>query len=495
MTVRSGGRPGFMAARTGFMRHMPGMEDLRMVTKREFLKSLGLGGAAAAAGAAFGDEFTEAKDSLPKGSVGDPRNVWFGKHIFPLDHTVQDGPSCRLVDGKVVEPAHELPVFHVTDVVVVGGGPAGFAAAVAAAKAGAKVALVERYGSLGGLFTNGMVLKMLSTSRKHDGKWSLVTRGVCEEFMNRAGRFGKDFSNHPENTCPASHWQPTVDPECAKYLMDEMIAENKVDMFFHCWGVDVIQDGNSVQGVVFESKEGRQAILAKEVVDCTGDADMLFRAGGDYDQVTAPISTVFRWANMDTINPPEGSAARLPFRGNEGNPDAMWGHNGMTTGNGLSVRDLTRIEILNRRRNWDTVLKMRGTPGWERVYTSNSASQLGVRQSRLVAAEFVVGRKELADGFAIPDPIGWCGQDGPHPAFRIPYRQILPKNIDHVLCAGRCLGKGDTIDTFRLICPCFVTGQAAGAAAALSARKGVAPRALPYADLARELERQGVALA
>ena len=465
------------------------------MTKREFLKKIGFGGAAAAAGVALGDEFVETKNKLPKGSVGDPNNVWFGKHIFPLEHTMQDGPSCRLENGKVIEPAHELPIFHTTDVVVVGGGPAGFAAAIGAARAGAKVALVERYGSLGGLFTNGMVLIMLATSRREaGGKWTLVTRGVCEEFMNRVGKYGTDFSSQPVSTCPQKHWLPTVDPECAKYVMDSMIAENKVEMFFHSWGVDVIQDGNNVLGVVFESKEGRQAILAKEVVDCTGDADMLFKAGGNYNQVTAPISTVFRWANMDTINPPEGEKPRFPLRGNEGNPDARWGGGTMTTGNGLSVRELSRIEVAQRRENWEKVLKMRGTPGWEKIYTSNSASQLGVRQSRLVDAEFIVGRKELKEGFDLPDPIGWCGHDSA-PAFRIPYRQILPKTVDHVLCAGRCLGKGDTIDTFRLICPCFVTGQAAGVAAALAATKGVTPRALPYSDLARELERQNVALA
>jgi len=465
------------------------------MTKREFLKKIGFGGAAAAAGVALGDEFVETKNKLPKGSVGDPNNVWFGKHIFPLEHTMQDGPSCRLENGKVIEPAHELPIFHTTDVVVVGGGPAGFAAAIGAARAGAKVALVERYGSLGGLFTNGMVLIMLATSRREaGGKWTLVTRGVCEEFMNRVGKYGTDFSSQPVSTCPQKHWLPTVDPECAKYVMDSMIAESKVEMFFHSWGVDVIQDGNNVLGVVFESKEGRQAILAKEVVDCTGDADMLFKAGGNYNQVTAPISTVFRWANMDTINPPEGEKPRFPLRGNEGNPDARWGGGTMTTGNGLSVRELSRIEVAQRRENWEKVLKMRGTPGWEKIYTSNSASQLGVRQSRLVDAEFIVGRKELKEGFDLPDPIGWCGHDSA-PAFRIPYRQILPKTVDHVLCAGRCLGKGDTIDTFRLICPCFVTGQAAGVAAALAATKGVTPRALPYSDLARELERQNVALA
>ncbi len=464
------------------------------ITKRDFLKKLSLGGAVVATGAAFGDEYVPDMSKLPKGSCGDPMNTWFGKHIFPLKPTTVDGPSCFVKGGKVFEPAKEIPVFHETDVVVVGGGPAGFAAAIAASRAGAKVALVERYGSLGGLFTNGMVLVMLATCRHDDGRWRLVTRGVCSEFMERVGKYGKNFSSQPVSTCPKSHWLPTVDPECAKVTMDDMIAEARVEMFFHCWGVDVIQDGNKVLGVVFESKEGRQAILAREVVDCTGDADLLHYAGGEYDLVSAPISTVFRWANMDTINPPPGMDTVYPTRGNEGNPDARWGGGTMMTGNGLSVRDLSRIEIAQRKENWEKVLKMRATPGWEKVYTSNSASQLGVRQSRLVGAEFVIGRKEICEGLNFKDVIGWCGQDGLHAAFPICYRQILPRKIDNLLCAGRCLGKGDTIDTFRLICPCFVTGQAAGVAAALAAASNRTPRNLAYADLARELKRQNAYL-
>lgn len=122
------------------------------ISKRDFLKQLGLGAAAFATGAASADEYVPDMSKLPAGSCGDPQNVWFGKHIFPLEPTQTDGPSCFLKDGKVCEPAKELSVFHETEVVVVGGGPAGFAAAVSAARAGAKVALVERYGSLGGLF-------------------------------------------------------------------------------------------------------------------------------------------------------------------------------------------------------------------------------------------------------------------------------------------------------------------------------------------------------
>ena len=463
------------------------------ITKREFLKQLGLLGAAGVTGAALGDEYVASSEALPPGSVGDPDNVWFGRHIFPLEHTMTDGPSCFLKDGKVFEPAKEISVFETTDVVVVGGGPAGFAAAVAAAKTGAKVALVERYGSLGGLFTNGMVLIMLATSRVEDGKWTQVTRGVCGEFMERAGKFGKTFSSPPTSTCPAAHWQPTVDPECAKYLMDTMIAEQKnISMFFHCWGVDTIQDGNKVLGVVFESKEGRHAILAKQVVDCTGDADMLFHAGGDYQQITSSITSVFRWGNMDTIKPsPEGRRLKLPDRGNEGNPDACWGGGTMNTGNPLSVKDLSRFEVSQRKHNWENVQKMRATPGWEKVYTTNSASQIGVRGSRLVDAEFIIGRKEIRDGYDTKDVIGWCGHDGVHDAFPVVYRQILPKKIDNLLCAGRCLGRGDTIDAFRLICPCFMTGEAAGTAAALAALKGVTPRTLDVSLLQKTLRANG----
>ena len=466
------------------------------ISTREFLKQLGLVGAAGVSGAALGDVYVPDRSKLPPGSIGDPAQPGFGRHIFPLEHTQTDGPSCYLKDGEVWEPAKRLPVFHKTDVVVVGGGPAGFAAAVAAARAGSKVALVERYGSLGGLFSNGMVLIVLCTSQKTGPKsWNLVTRGICSELMLRCGKYGTDFSNLPTDTTPGRWWEPTIDPECVKVVMDQMIAEAGVEMFFHSWGVDVIQDGNKVQGVVFESKEGRQAILAREVVDCTGDADMLFKAGGDYRQITSGTSSVFRWANMDTIDPSKSPKARWPKRGNEGNPDALWTGSGqMVTANSISVRDLSKVEVEQRKANWERVMAVRATPGWEKVYTSNSASQVGVRGSRLVDAEFVTGRKELAENYRCDDPVCWLGDCGPHRAFPVSYRQLLPKKVDHLLCAGRCLGTGDTIDQFRLIAPCFVTGQAAGVAAALAAQKGVAPRALAYSDIRSALDRQTVYL-
>jgi 2-polyprenyl-6-methoxyphenol hydroxylase-like FAD-dependent oxidoreductase len=470
------------------------------ITKREFLKNLALGSAAVATGAVKADEYVPDLSSLPKGSCGDPNNVWFGKHIFPLEPTMTDNESCSLVNGEVWEPVKKIPVFHQTDVVVVGGGPAGFAAAIAAARGGAKVALVERYGSLGGLFTNGMVLLMMATGRlESSGKWTLVTRGICEEFMRKAEALGPDFcTRHPGDR---RHWQPTVDPEAAKYLMDKMIAEAKVEMFFHSWGVDVIQDGAEVKGVIFESKQGTQAILAKQVVDATGDGDILFKAGGNYRQVTHGIGHCVQLGNMDRITAKAPHCdkngkrfSHWPMRSNERNAALWWGNMGPgLKGNGLDVRELSRAEVNFRRRWWEQVREMQKTPGWEKVYIANTCSQIGVRSTRLVDAEFVID-KTAALGPAPADTVAWAGYGGSRCGIAVPYRQLLPKKVENLLCCGRMLGAPDTIETLRLITPCMTTGEAAGVAASKCSALGVEPRDLDPKEVRKVLTARGVEL-
>jgi ribulose 1,5-bisphosphate synthetase/thiazole synthase len=456
-------------------------------TRREMMRRLGVGGTAVGmgmlAGRGFADETTD----------GDPDRMGFAKNIKLVQPTTQDGPSAFMEGGKVMQPARELPVFHTADVVVVGGGAAGFGAAVAAARTGAKVALVERYGSLGGLFTDGMVLIVIGTGARENGEFKLVTRGLCEEFLKRLEQMGDGaiVCRDPKV------YQPTVDPEAAKVLMDDMIQEAKVDVFFHSWGVDVIQSGNAVQGVVFESKEGRKAILAKVVVDATGDGDVFHQAGATYNQISHAIGTVYRLGNVDRIDRAKmPKDAKLNLGALEPLKSTRWVNNLGPKGNGLDVRDLSRIEMMHRKSAWNYVQRIRKTPGCEEVFMLQTASQLGVRATRLLDGVARVDKKGAVSGKTFEDVVAFSGDDSlKHPAFAIPYGALLPKSVDNVIAAGRCISSApDLIDRVRLIPVCLVTGHAAGVAAALAAKAGVRPRDIPVAEIQKVLRGQGAYL-
>ena len=456
-------------------------------TRREMIRRLGLGGTAAGmgllAGRGFADETTD----------GDPERSGFAKNIKMVQPSTQDGPSAFMEGGKVMQPARELPVFHTADVVVVGGGPAGFGAAVAAARTGAKVALVERYGSLGGLFTDGMVLIVIGTGARENGEFKLVTRGLCEEYLKRLEKMGSGaiICRDPKV------YQPTVDPEAAKVLMDDMVHEANVDMFFHSWGVDVIQTGNAVQGVVFESKEGRKAILAKVVVDATGDGDVFHQAGASYTQISHAIGTVYRLGNFDRIDHAKvPKEAKLNLGSLEPLKSTRWVNNLGPKGNGLDVRDLSRIEMMHRKSAWNYVEKLRKTPGCEELFLLQTASQLGVRATRLLEGVARIDKKGAVAGQVFADAVAFSGDDAlKKPAFAIPYGALLPKSVDNVIVAGRCIScAADLIDRARLIPVCMVTGHAAGVAAALAAKAGMRPRDVPVGDIQKVLREQGAYL-
>lgn len=457
------------------------------ITRREMLNRFGLGGTAMGVTLLAGRSLADETD-------GDSDYAGFARNIRKVDPTMQDVPSAYVENNKVIQPQRELPIFHTTDVVVIGGGSAGFAAAVAAARTGAKVALVERYGSLGGLFTNGMVLVVIGTGVKENGGFKLVTRGICEEFLRRLEKMG----DQAITKLPPNIGQPTADPEAAKVLMDEMVQEAGVEMFFHAWGVDVIQSGNAVQGVIFESKQGRQAILAKVVVDASGDGDAFFQAGAEYRQISHAMGFVYRVGNADRIDPNKLPADSKPPRMGSIEPvqSARWVNNLGPKGNGLDIRELSKIEVMHRKSAWEYTQRTRQTPGYEDLYLMQTASQIGVRATRLLEGVASIDKKGAVSGATFSDTVAVSGHDGLKlPEFQIPYGALLPKTVDNMIAAGRCISCApDLIDRVRLIPVCIVTGHAAGVAAALAAKTGTRPRDVPANEIQKVLREQGAYL-
>jgi len=450
-----------------------------MLSRRKWLESLGLGGAAVGL-SALGVRADE----------GDPDNPVFNSLISRIPPSLTDVASATIENGKVIQPARELIVFQSVDVVVVGGGVAGWGAALGAARTGAKVAVVERDSGLGGLWTNGGVLLVIGTGVRENNWFKLVTRGVCSELLNRLEQLG-DHAIIPRYK-EGETYQPTTDPEATKMMMDQMMIEANVDVYFQALGVDVIQVGNEVKGVVFESKEGRKAILAKTVVDASGDGDVYFQAGETYQQITHGMGFVFRTGNSDRL-PKEAKIRRglvEPVKA------ARWHNNLGPKANGLDVRELSKIEMEHRKLAWEAVEKMRKTEGCSEVFMMQTCPMVGVRATRLLDGVAQVSKKTATELTKYDDVVAVSGDDGLRlPEFQIPYGALLPKKVDNLLVAGRCISSApDIVDRVRLIPVCAVTGHAAGVASALAAKQGVTPREVPVSEIQKVLKEQGAYL-
>lgn len=399
----------------------------------------------------------------------------------------QRDAAARVVGGKVIQPQREVPLLHETDILVVGGGPAGVAAAVAARRTtGAKVTLVERYGHLGGQWTGGLVLIVVGMIGKSGTQ---MTRGLGEEMMSRLSKVHKGIVNYPGP-------MPTVDAEALKFVMVEMVAEAEIDVFLHCWGVDAIVDGSKVRGAVFESKSGRQAILSKVVIDATGDGDVYAAAGAEYEHIPYHIGLVSRVGNLPT-KAPSGDGASHDKPRNTGSITPIEGVNwvnmrGETT-DALDVRELSRLEMNHRRQIWRQVERLRESPGYENVYLMETAPQLGVRISRLLGGVKQIMYKDAEAGAPYADMIGWCGDwTGTNFEWQIPYGALVPRKVDNILAAGRCLSaERKMADLIRVIPPCFVTGHAAGVAAAVSLQDGCLVRDVEVVKVRNILKEQG----
>jgi ribulose 1,5-bisphosphate synthetase/thiazole synthase len=450
------------------------------LTRRELLKLL----SAAGLGAAFSSRtVADEVDAAPPAPV--PENK-----LIPTPDTPRY--PARLIDGRVIQPERPLTVANDTDVLVVGGGPAGFAAAVAAARTGVKTTLVERYGYFGGQWTGGLVLLVISTHAREDGRLVKVLRGIGDELLERLSKLDGAIVNQAPDA-----FNPTSDPEATKYLMDEMVREAGVKVLLHSWVADVVMEGPAIRGVVFESKAGRQAILAKVVVDATGDGDVFAAAGAEHERRLHAIGLVHRVGNADRADAAKLRDAGIRNLGGvEPLPSVKWVNLRGPSTDCLDVAELTRLEMEHRRGIWKRVQQLRRTPGGESLFLLQTAPQLGVRISRLLTGTHRLTQAEAREGKKFPDTIAVGGaQNAQHRGWPIPYGVLLPKALDNLLAAGRCVSVDEKlIEDMRLIASCLTTGHAAGAAAALAIQGGCRPRDVEVSKLQDLLVRQGAYL-
>jgi hypothetical protein len=440
----------------------------------------------------------------------------------------------------IEEPARQIPVMAETDVLVIGGGPGGLSAALAAAREGVETTLVERYGCFGGVITQSMVgtLAWYRTNEK-----VVDAGGIGVEFEQRAKEM--------EASLPIFLYQ-VLDTEKFKYIADQMVQEAGIVPLLHCHTANVIMEGSSIKGVITESKSGRQAILAKRVIDATGDADLAHRAGAPYridpKRELEGVTVNFGCSGVDiqrfldyTLNNPSSIAdwgdesgekeerefstyLVEPFnRAKEAGEiprdvrlESYWGsftdageipnlnaiH--MSGFDSTDVRDLTKAEIEGRQRvMWAVDALKKYTPGFEQARLRTIGASLGTRESRKIIGEYDITEHDVLNQARFEDSIGIFPEflDGNGIAimpstgryFHVPYRITLPKRVENLLVAGRCVA-GDKVShaaTRQMMC-CTVTGQGAGVAAAISLKDGVACREVHVSKVQKALEKQGV---
>ena len=441
---------------------------------------------------------------------------------------------------QIEEPARSVPVAAETDVLVVGGGPGGLAAALAASREGVETMILERHGCFGGVITQAMV----GTIAWYRSNEKVVDAGgIGVEFEQRAKQM--------EASLPIFLYQ-VLDTEKFKYIADQMVQEAGIVPLLHCHTVDVIMEGNTVKGVIIESKAGREAILAKRVIDATGDADLAYRAGAPcrkgpknqlegvsvnfgcsgvdiqrfLDHTLAHPSSIADWGDQSGKKEEAEFSTYLvePFdKAKEAGEipkdirlESYWSsftdagelpslnaiH--MEGFDATDVWDLTKAEIEGRQRvMWAVEALKKYQPGFEKARLRTMGASLGTRESRKIIGEYELTENDVLNQAHFEDSIGIFPEflDGSGIAimpstgryFQVPYRVTLPKKVENLLVAGRCVA-GDRVShaaTRQMMC-CAVTGQGAGIAAAISLEDGVTCREVNLSRVQKRLQKQNV---
>ena len=411
----------------------------------------------------------------------------------------------------ITEPERKTPVLSEVDLLVCGGGVAGVSAAYSAAQNGAKVLLLEKYPFLGGLATAALVI---TTPPLTNGINIEICKRLTEKNVYKKCRHSGEVTEAEE--------LHAMDPEILKYELIRMLLDQKVELLLHTYVVDTILEGNRISGVIIETKSGRQAVLAKMVVDTTGDADIAVFSGAPFTSVKKPMTMMFNligadvkkildkignWSNLKTyvqeakerdgfefdlgIYPEYGApgihAEELVYDGELN----IW--SGMLNGmDGADPRDLTRAELITREHVMRlTAFLKDNIPGFENARIEYTATQVGVRASRQIVGKATPTNEEVRETIFKDTVVKPYARR----TIRLPYGSLLPRKIENLLVAGRCISADEAaMGQLRLIPVCTATGQTAGAAAAFSIQQGVLPENLDVGFLQEKLAEQGMDL-
>ena len=435
---------------------------------------------------------------------------------------------------KNITVSKSVPVVGSYDVVVCGAGPAGVIAAIAAAREGASVALVERFGFLGGMATAGLVMPLSVFTYQN----KRVIGGIPWEFIERLEAMGGGYIEKPLGNV-------AFDPELYKLCMQRMVLEAGVTLYMNSYltGTVVGTEG-AVECVVIENKSGAEALEAKVFIDCTGDADLAAMAGVEMQPMNGeplqPLSTYFILAGVDTSSPLIAEAMHhnkqgvnchcLPIReyllehAEELNMPEFGGpwfcttlHEGCvavnmtrTAADACDNRDYTAAECRLREDVYRMADVLRNNfAEFKNCYVASVATQAGIRETRRIKGVHTMTAEEYMSGYRYEDSIS----RGAHPidihatkgssqvthfleqAAYVPYRALIANNYPNLLVAGRCLSADrKAFASMRVQASCMGTGQAAGVAAAMCAKVGCSVQSVDIGALVERLKALGAAL-
>ena len=458
----------------------------------------------------------------------------------------------------VDEPARKVPVLDEVDVLVAGGGLSGCAAAVGAARAGARTMLLERNGCLGGVATASYMASIGNRYLIASGQ--RVIRGFAGEFIDRMVAAGAASPRWEHRDVPGC----CFDSERVKLILIDWLAEAGVEVLTHAQAAAPIMTGGSLGGVFVESKSGRQAVLATAIVDATGEADLAARAGAETVMAGGTASTLFKIANVDLdafvdflLADPEGFPAGMDTVKDAETFGRNWkqrgilffphggGHNwrwlqelgtlpdekdmavglqalGMyaVAGYGtvvinsnfyriedLDVRDLSRFELHAQRMcHYVGEYLVKNVPGFSEGHLVSMGVDLGVRRSRAIVGRATLRGEKLKDppGPSLADDV--IGVTPPQDTTRaggefyqdfttdVPFGITVPTAPPGLLVASAKSVSTDPVGIIRGMTGCMICGQAAGAASALAASSGAPAAEVPIRKIQAELLRQGANL-